>query len=247
MNEWVSLRSSSAGPPQLSWLFASFLHPESLLRLGLSTTRSLQYLDVSNEEACKVTYGLERSYGRLEVHNRSKRERTQWENKSISIEHGRKFIHLKPMPRDRMCVMLTVMVRLVIYFRRLRSPWEVHRTSESNPALASSGDIICKLAAWRAATNSSYAENLCNDVPPTRAIRNIVVLFPQATVDNTLRKIWNGTEYPGGALACFDCVGWVGENADQKGGVQMAAIVNMNMTKSCVIRNTQTLRLCPYP
>ncbi|KXT05833.1 hypothetical protein AC578_1107 [Pseudocercospora eumusae] len=56
---------------------------------------------------------------------------------------------------------------------------------------------------------------------------NIIVIFPQATVDKTLRKIWNGTEYPGGALACFDWVGWVGENADQRGGVQMIAIVSM--------------------
>ncbi|KXT09315.1 hypothetical protein AC579_268 [Pseudocercospora musae] len=61
---------------------------------------------------------------------------------------------------------------------------------------------------------------------PWAEANNIIILFPQATVDNTLRKIWNGTEYPGGALACFDWVGWVGENADQKGGVQMAAIVN---------------------
>ncbi|KAF7191016.1 hypothetical protein HII31_07640 [Pseudocercospora fuligena] len=62
---------------------------------------------------------------------------------------------------------------------------------------------------------------------PWAEANNIVIIFPQATVDNTLRKIWNGTEYPGGALACFDWVGSVGENADQKGGVQMVAIVNM--------------------
>lgn len=71
---------------------------------------------------------------------------------------------------------------------------------------------------------------------------HIILLFPQAAAvaqeedhnnnnenNITSRPIWysNGTEYPGAALACFDWVGWSGENADWRGGVQMEAIVKM--------------------
>lgn len=61
---------------------------------------------------------------------------------------------------------------------------------------------------------------------PWAKANNIIVLFPQATVDTTSRRIWNGTLFAGGALACFDWVGWVGEDADHKSGAQMRAIVN---------------------
>ncbi|RHZ44084.1 putative polyhydroxybutyrate depolymerase [Aspergillus thermomutatus] len=54
---------------------------------------------------------------------------------------------------------------------------------------------------------------------------NIIILYPQAVADNTMHTIWTGMSLsnPNG---CWDWVGWYGTNADQLGGVQMAAIVN---------------------
>lgn len=58
---------------------------------------------------------------------------------------------------------------------------------------------------------------------------DMIVVFPQAGHDDTKRPIWfpNGTEYPGGAIACFDWIGWSGEDADWRGGAQMQAIMNV--------------------
>ena len=54
----------------------------------------------------------------------------------------------------------------------------------------------------------------------------IIVLYPQAIPDNTSHQTWGS-----GSLAnpngCWDWIGWYGGNADQKGGVQMAALVAM--------------------
>lgn len=55
---------------------------------------------------------------------------------------------------------------------------------------------------------------------------NIIILYPQATVDYTLHQIWNGS-ITDNRVGCFDWIGWSGENADQKGGPQLEAIVNM--------------------
>ncbi|KAL2863273.1 Alpha/Beta hydrolase protein [Aspergillus lucknowensis] len=55
---------------------------------------------------------------------------------------------------------------------------------------------------------------------------NIIVLYPQTTIDNTLRTIWDGERH-GNPYACWDWIGLYGEDIDWKGGVQMAAIVNM--------------------
>ncbi|OAQ76959.1 fungal cellulose binding domain-containingprotein [Purpureocillium lilacinum] len=53
---------------------------------------------------------------------------------------------------------------------------------------------------------------------------DILILYPQAVHDSTPRQAWQGLlPNPNG---CWDWVGWYGQNADQKGGVQMAAIVN---------------------
>ncbi|UNI21300.1 hypothetical protein JDV02_007301 [Purpureocillium takamizusanense] len=54
---------------------------------------------------------------------------------------------------------------------------------------------------------------------------NIIILFPQAKVDNSQHIIWNGIPIPN-ASACWDWVGWYGADADQRGGTEMAAIVN---------------------
>ncbi|KAL4978868.1 Alpha/Beta hydrolase protein [Aspergillus desertorum] len=53
---------------------------------------------------------------------------------------------------------------------------------------------------------------------------NIIVLYPQTTVDNSPHTIWDGGVYAN-PLACWDWIGLYGE-ADLKGGVQMEAIVN---------------------
>ncbi|KAL4999424.1 Alpha/Beta hydrolase protein [Aspergillus recurvatus] len=54
---------------------------------------------------------------------------------------------------------------------------------------------------------------------------DIIVLYPQTTVDNSLHTIWDGGVHAN-PLACWDWIGLYGEDADQKGGVQMEAIVN---------------------
>jgi poly(3-hydroxybutyrate) depolymerase len=54
---------------------------------------------------------------------------------------------------------------------------------------------------------------------------NIVILYPQTTVDNTSHSTWSGSL--ANPNACWDWIGWYGANADQKGGTQMAALVAM--------------------
>ena len=46
---------------------------------------------------------------------------------------------------------------------------------------------------------------------------DIIVLFPQAVVDDSMHSIWSGLELVQ-PNACFDWVGWYGTNADQIGG-----------------------------
>ncbi|KAL4819879.1 Alpha/Beta hydrolase protein [Aspergillus spinulosporus] len=54
---------------------------------------------------------------------------------------------------------------------------------------------------------------------------DIVVLYPQTAVDNSSHTIWDG-DVEANTLSCWDWIGMYGDNADQKGGVQMEAIVN---------------------
>lgn len=46
---------------------------------------------------------------------------------------------------------------------------------------------------------------------------NIIILYPQAEVDYTYEVTWDSgiLDNP---YACFDWIGWYGENADQHGG-----------------------------
>ena len=46
---------------------------------------------------------------------------------------------------------------------------------------------------------------------------SIIILYPQAVVDNTPHVIWSGTALSN-PNACFDWVGWYGSSTDQKGG-----------------------------
>jgi len=54
----------------------------------------------------------------------------------------------------------------------------------------------------------------------------IVVLFPQAKVDNTVHATAASSMLPN-PNACFDWIGWYGNNFAQRGGTQMAAIKAM--------------------
>jgi poly(3-hydroxybutyrate) depolymerase len=61
---------------------------------------------------------------------------------------------------------------------------------------------------------------------------NIIILYPQAIPDYSSHSTWASSLLPN-PNGCWDWVGWYGANADQHGGVQMAAIVNMvNKIKS---------------
>ena len=55
---------------------------------------------------------------------------------------------------------------------------------------------------------------------------NIIIVYPQAIPDNTSHQTWTSGSLPNGN-GCWDWIGWYGSNADQHGGVQMAAIVAM--------------------
>ncbi|KAB8231700.1 putative polyhydroxybutyrate depolymerase [Aspergillus alliaceus] len=54
---------------------------------------------------------------------------------------------------------------------------------------------------------------------------NMIIVFPQAVTDYALHPIWGGMMAPN-PNACWDWIGWYGDDADQKGGAQMTAIVN---------------------
>ncbi|KAL5049377.1 hypothetical protein BDW71DRAFT_175747 [Aspergillus fruticulosus] len=56
-------------------------------------------------------------------------------------------------------------------------------------------------------------------------MNDIIILYPQATVDNSSHTIWDGA-VQANPLACWDWTGLYGEDADLQGGVQMEAIVN---------------------
>lgn len=55
---------------------------------------------------------------------------------------------------------------------------------------------------------------------------NIIIVYPQAIPDNTSHTTWDSGSLSNGN-GCWDWIGWYGANADQHGGVQMAAIVGM--------------------
>jgi hypothetical protein len=65
---------------------------------------------------------------------------------------------------------------------------------------------------------------------------NIIILYPQATVDNEYHIIWGGTALDN-PNACFDWLGWYGDNADQIGGKKPL----MNMSISTRQKLTRTV------
>ncbi|KAL4740600.1 Alpha/Beta hydrolase protein [Aspergillus similis] len=54
---------------------------------------------------------------------------------------------------------------------------------------------------------------------------DIIVLYPQTAVDNSSHTTWDG-DVQANTLSCWDWIGMYGDDTDQKGGVQMEAIVN---------------------
>jgi poly(3-hydroxybutyrate) depolymerase len=99
------------------------------------------------------------------------------------------------------------------------------------PANCASGSTVCKLHVALHGCLQSYnniSDKFINNTGYNKwaDTNNIIVLYPQAIPDNTSHSTWDS-----GSLAnpngCWDWIGWYGSNADQKGGVQMAAIVNM--------------------
>lgn len=93
---------------------------------------------------------------------------------------------------------------------------------------------------------------------------DIILLFPQAAVDNTIHKVWDGTPR-NNSLGCWDWIGQYGNNTDQIGGklsphddslllspslmtlyhlgVQMAAIVNQVKRITSGYQGGSTLRV----
>jgi hypothetical protein len=74
-----------------------------------------------------------------------------------------------------------------------------------------------------------HSRILANDVLDTN---NIIILYPQAVVDNTIHTIWGGTML-NNPNACFDWVGWYGQNADQKGGEFPSGLFELISSRSC--------------
>lgn len=98
-------------------------------------------------------------------------------------------------------------------------------------ACSPGGSAVCKLHVALHGCQQSYGKIGDKFIQNTgynkwADTNNIVILYPQTTVDNTSHSTWSS-----GSLAnpnaCWDWIGWYGANADQKGGVQMAALVSM--------------------
>ncbi|KAH6867573.1 Alpha/Beta hydrolase protein [Thelonectria olida] len=98
------------------------------------------------------------------------------------------------------------------------------------PQACQGGSIVCKLHVALHGCQQSYSQIGSKFIDNTgynkwADTNDIIVLYPQATVDYSVHSIWGGL-YLSNPNACFDWVGWYGSNADQKGGAQTTALVN---------------------
>ncbi|KFY14477.1 hypothetical protein V491_06038 [Pseudogymnoascus sp. VKM F-3775] len=98
------------------------------------------------------------------------------------------------------------------------------------PQACQSGSTVCKLHVALHGCLQSYGSVQSKFIDNTgynkwADTNNIIILFPQAVADSTSRTIWDGSMLSN-SNGCWDWLGWYGQNADQKGGVQMAALVN---------------------
>ncbi|KAH7147118.1 Alpha/Beta hydrolase protein [Dactylonectria estremocensis] len=98
------------------------------------------------------------------------------------------------------------------------------------PQACQSGSTVCKLHVAFHGCAQSYSHIGAKFISNTGYNKwadknNIIILYPQAKVDYSIHSVWGGLVLSN-PNACFDWVGWYGSNADQKGGVQMKALVN---------------------
>ncbi|EAW25656.1 uncharacterized protein NFIA_044750 [Aspergillus fischeri NRRL 181] len=98
------------------------------------------------------------------------------------------------------------------------------------PAACKDGSTVCKLHVALHGCLQSYGQIGSKFINNTgynnwADTNDIIILYPQATTDSSLHTVWNGAVLSN-SNACWDWLGWYGNNADQKGGAQMTAIVN---------------------
>ncbi|OBT40391.1 hypothetical protein VE00_10082 [Pseudogymnoascus sp. WSF 3629] len=98
------------------------------------------------------------------------------------------------------------------------------------PKACQDGLTVCKLHVALHGCLQSYSNIQSKFIDNTgynmwADMNSIIILFPQAIPDSTSHTVWSGTLLPN-PNGCWDWVGWYGTNADQKGGVQMAALIN---------------------
>ena len=87
---------------------------------------------------------------------------------------------------------------------------------------AGSSATVCKLHVAMHGCLQSYSQIGSKFITNTGYTKwadtnDIIILFPQAVVDDTMHPTWTGMDLPN-PNACFDWVGWYGTNADQIGG-----------------------------
>ncbi|EXA28966.1 hypothetical protein FOVG_19466 [Fusarium oxysporum f. sp. pisi HDV247] len=98
------------------------------------------------------------------------------------------------------------------------------------PQVCQDGSTVCKLHVALHGCQQSYGHIGSKFIDNTgynkwADANKIIILYPQAKVDHTVHSIWGGTMLSN-SNACFDWMGWYGSNADQRGGAQVAAMVN---------------------
>ncbi|KAF7588416.1 hypothetical protein BBP40_005745, partial [Aspergillus hancockii] len=89
------------------------------------------------------------------------------------------------------------------------------------PVACKDGSTVCKLHVALHGCLQSYGHIGSKFINNTgynnwADTNNIIILYPQATADNSLHTIWNGALLSN-SNACWDWLGWYGSNADQKG------------------------------
>ncbi|KAL4795251.1 Alpha/Beta hydrolase protein [Aspergillus venezuelensis] len=98
------------------------------------------------------------------------------------------------------------------------------------PANCKNGTVVCRLHVVFHGCTQSYdliGEKYVRDTGYNQwaDTNKIIILYPQTTIDLSLHPIWDGEEHSN-RLACWDWIGLYGDNIDQKGGVQVSAVVN---------------------
>ncbi|KAL4904483.1 hypothetical protein BDW74DRAFT_185702 [Aspergillus multicolor] len=98
------------------------------------------------------------------------------------------------------------------------------------PGNCKDGSTVCKLHVVLHGCYGSYdsiGEKFVRDTGYNQwaDTNNIIVLYPQAAVDNSLHTIWDGGVHSN-PLGCWDWIGLYGDDTDQKGGAQLEAVAN---------------------